>query len=96
MNLVQDPERLIAFFGSIASIISILVNIFQAILSRIKKRDAQAILLTAENGFKSILEDSDRALSTHPADRDPLISSIHAHAAEGKIAVMNSLEKQFR
>lgn len=94
-NSLWDSERVIALIGSLASIISILLNIFQAIFHRSFKRHVQSVLLSASSSFEHVIQDAEDALATHAADRDPPLRSVKAHAEAGKTLVTNTLQKQF-
>lgn len=88
-QLWDDPERIVAFIGAIASIISILINIFQAIAFRNLKKAACSALQSSKNAFQSIYDCSNEISKALPVDQDRIISSISAHSERAKDQIEN-------
>jgi hypothetical protein len=96
IDMWNDPERVVAFIGSVISIVSILVNVFQWITNRDLKKTSKSIFLSARNAFTSIIEQSTKFKSSKASDYDGIISSIIANAERGKDHIDNMMESVFK
>lgn len=66
--------------GSIASILSIILNIFQGIVNKHLRRDLGAVLSSSERVLQTISNEAEQGLSSHAAAHEGILKSILAGA----------------
>ena len=88
--------ELLGIVGSIASILSIMVNIFQGIVNKHLKSDLGAVLSSSENALRMISNEASQALSSHAAAREGILKSILAGAQRTRETLTRFRLRHFR
>jgi hypothetical protein len=90
-SMWQDPERVVAFVGSIISFVSVLVNIAQWVTNRSLKKTLRTVMHGASNAFQAILAHASDMNHSGVLENDCLVSGIIAHAERGKDQVQQAI-----
>ena len=70
----------LGIIGSLASIISIIINISQGLQNRSLKRQLSSVICSCEDSFSQIEKNAHECISSHAANRLSYLKSIAANA----------------
>ena len=87
---------IVGLLGSIASIVSIVVNVLQWLANRTLKRSLDAAVCIGENAAADVERDAQNALGGHPAKHTEFLRSILAHAQGARSALSQIRRRQLR